>query len=252
MTKNQQEMSKHKIDDLFKGKLEGHKTSPGSEVWTKLSSELGNKKKAPLLWFSRIAAGIVVVGLITILLLNLDTTEETSSPQLATNEIDTTGPSNSEAGDQIASTNIKEDDQMEFAEASAEAETRASVAALTRQDVSISFTTNLVAELPAAAQVSSNVIRIIPGVSASLLATTILPAETESRTIIYKIGNMNTAIARADTSKESTIKKVWNFTKSLKNGEEKLFNLKEIKNDLFASGKKEKTKNGMDTQIDLR
>lgn len=49
------------IDQLFKGKLEGHRVTPRSESWAKVEASLSKKNDFGVAW--RIAAGLVFFGL---------------------------------------------------------------------------------------------------------------------------------------------------------------------------------------------
>ena len=60
----------------------------------------------------------------------------------------------------------------------------------------------------------------------------------QSVTITYVIGDLNPETIEEEDPKQSKLKKAWKFAKNVKNGEEKLPNLRELKNELLAFNKK--------------
>ena len=64
----------------------------------------------------------------------------------------------------------------------------------------------------------------------------------QSVTITYVIGDLNPETIEEEDPKQSKLKKAWEFAKNVKNGEEKLPNLRELKNELLAFNKKKKNK----------
>lgn len=66
-------MSNHKIDQLFKNKIEGYTTKPSPEAWMKLDAQLNPGNKKGIIWWSSIAASVAIV--IAITLWTINTTE---------------------------------------------------------------------------------------------------------------------------------------------------------------------------------
>lgn len=59
-------MSNHKIDQLFKNKIEGYTIKPSSEAWMKLDAQLNPGNKKGIIWWSSIAASVAIVVAITL------------------------------------------------------------------------------------------------------------------------------------------------------------------------------------------
>ncbi len=82
----------------------------------------------------------------------------------------------------------------------------------------------------------------IDQVASLLSANDDIDDENQSITITYVIGDINPLTLEKEAPKQSKLKKAWKFAKNVKNGEEKLPNLRELKNELLAFNKKKKNK----------
>jgi hypothetical protein len=69
---NQMVVMSNKVDKLFKDKLEGHALQPSAQAWEKVEAHLGKKNKI-VVW--RIAAGVALLGVLTFVALNWNKTE---------------------------------------------------------------------------------------------------------------------------------------------------------------------------------
>src|ERR1044071_9398011 len=65
---NRWEDMSNKVDKLFKEKLEEHSLQPSAQAWEKVEAHLGKKNKI-VLW-TRVAAAIAVMGLLTFVAIN--------------------------------------------------------------------------------------------------------------------------------------------------------------------------------------
>jgi len=74
-------MNKHKLDKLFKDKLEGHKISPSPDAWQKLSDRLETNRRFDKINYLKIAAVIVLLIGFTYVMINLTKNRESELVQ---------------------------------------------------------------------------------------------------------------------------------------------------------------------------
>jgi len=86
----------NKVDRLFKDKLEEHTIQPSAQAWDKVEAHLGKKNKM-VVW--RIAAGVVLLGVLTFVGLKWNETE-TGKELVKNRSQESGGCSGRKAGDQ--------------------------------------------------------------------------------------------------------------------------------------------------------
>jgi hypothetical protein len=65
-------MKANKIDQLFREKLDAHEVQPSAQAWEQLQARLGHKKTPVVVWFYRVAAAVVIFGVVGYLVFRTD------------------------------------------------------------------------------------------------------------------------------------------------------------------------------------
>ena len=229
-------MSNHRIDDIFRNKLLSHQVNPPANAWPALLNQLkGKKKRNPFPY--KIAASLLFIGLTSIagyLILNSGSNIRTSDVASAIPSV-TTPPSKSEA-DIAPFQNAPQEKSFEnenfIKPYHYDLELLQPVYGIENQITAIT---------------KRAIIRQIPYNRISRLAVIKEEESLPPVTISYKSGNkMLNDDATSEPEKESTLRRAWDYALSVKNGEERPFNIKEMKNELFASDFKKKKSKSQD------
>jgi hypothetical protein len=231
---------KNKIDELFKGKLEHHATSPSAEAWAKIEDRLPKKNKIIFVW--KIAAAFALFGIAIVALYWLQSNnDEMGETELANKKIElpnqaiekkTTAPS-------IAKSEIKQKENSD-----SKNDIIKSIQPITKIESKKEETLNVV-ETPKVeekneliAEINTQVTKVEPVTTVKrekpiVLEFTLLPIERPT-------------IAQAEDENEGKItglKKAFAFAKDLKNGESSI-DLSNLKENFFAHNtKKDKSRN---------
>ena len=247
-------MNKHQIDDLFRNKLEDYRPTPSKDVWAKLQGNLEGKKNNKKWLYLRIAAGLSLVALVTYILIFTAGNEAGSNNLTAQNETN-----NASQEPKVTSNKLAEKENITVEELTPDK---------TEKDQNLSNNKNtkvLIAQSDIATkQIKGKGIELamnqdlyyseilirkvevpvidIDQLTILLSANDDIDQERQSVTITYVIGDINPVILDKEAPKQSKLKKAWEFAKNVKNGEEKLPNLRGIKNELLAFNKKKKNK----------
>jgi len=233
----------NKVDKIFKSGLDNFQVRPPEITWDQIESQLaeGKKDRFPILKMAASISILVVLSVIVYYLQKPETVLQSSqgivhndSPSTANEQESTTSPlieetssqENSKSTNQIAGNNTV---------------TRTHYKNTPR--LKPIHENNSMNSLPDT--------KILP-VKIETIAMEIPDDMTEEPlppvTISYKSGDKKfDSNATSEGEKESTLKKAWEYALSVKNGEERPFNIKEMKNELFAfdfnKKKKSKTQN---------
>lgn len=249
-------MKKHQIDNLFRDKLEDYRPTPSRDIWLELQGNLESKKNNKKWLYLRIAAGLSLVALITYALIftaNNDIRNETNTNNLSVqNEANNAIQKSNEESNELAESenivkkglisNLEKDqnltnqqntpDHIKQSDIATEMIKGRGLELAMDQDLYFSEIVINKAEVP---------VIDIEQEATLLSANDEIDDKKQSVTITYVIGDLNPEIIEEEDPKQSKLKKAWEFAKNVKNGEEKLPNLRELKNELLAFNKK-KTK----------
>jgi len=223
----------NKIDSVFKNKLENYQVRPPVDAWASIERDLGkqNDRKLPIL---KIAASLILISVSTLVayyLVNSPEKDAISSNPIVKEEpkvieeqsaeISTTSETE-EANESIASTSSHQDKEVRI----------------------IFKDLNTIQPLAYEHDVKTTSQVVLRKVAVANTPIRIPSYEEESLpavTISYRPGDkMLNDDATSEPEKESTLRKAWDYALSVKNGEERPFNIKEMKNELFASNFKKK------------
>jgi len=247
-------MNKHQIDDLFRNKLEDYRPTASKDAWTKLQGNLEDKKNNKKWLYLRIAAGLSLLALVTyILIFNAgneagnnkltvqnETNNASQEPAMISNELTENENTAKEEStpditekDQNLSNNKNTGVQVAQSDIATKQIKGKGIESTMNQDLYYSEILIRKVEVP---------VIDIDQLTTLLTANDDIEDENQSVTITYVIGNINPVILDKEEPKQSKLKKAWEFAKNVKNGEEKLPNLRVIKNELLAFNKKKKNK----------
>lgn len=220
-------------DRLFKEKLAEHSLTPRPQAWEKLEGQLSKKNKS-ILWM-RLAAAVAVVGLLTFVILNRQTTTThelaTTTPAVTKPEVKVTAP--------VESKKTEPEKQEQKVVRSKQAvpapktvqEELPSVASMSTQVETIAQVeiekTEVVAEAPTPVKKSIVLLYELPTITAT--AQTPAPVET---------------VVVAGDEKQTGFQKILETAKDVKNSDNPWGELREAKNELLALDfKKDKNRN---------
>lgn len=220
-------------DRLFKEKLAEHSLTPRPQAWEKLEGQLSKKNKS-ILWM-RLAAAVAVVGLLTFVILNRQTTTTnelaTTTPAVTKPEVKMTAP--------VESKNTEPEKQEQKVVRSKQAvpapktvqEELPSVASMPTQVETIAQVefekTEVVAEVPTPVKKSIVLVYELPTITAAAQA----PAPVET-------------VVVAGDEKQTGFQKILETAKDVKNSDNPWGELREAKNELLALDfKKDKNRN---------
>jgi hypothetical protein len=235
-------MSNHRIDNIFKNKLEGQQVNPPAEAWPAIHSQLKGRRinRIPI---HKIAASLLLIGLAAYsgyMITSSDNIIQGSGiEQTITSE--TKPAPEIEAG---STSNLP---------ALIEDESKSKLPETENFNKLHHFNLELLQPVAGIGNqlTTINQIEIIKQVSYEKTLRKPLVKVEEERlpaiTISYKSGNkMLMDDATSEPEKESTLRRAWDYALSVKNGEERPLNIKEMKNELFASDFKKKKSKSQD------
>jgi len=250
-------MNKHQIDDLFRDKLEDYRPTPSKDAWSKLQGNLESKKNNKQWLYLRIAAGLSLVALVTYALIftvkndkrnetdsnNLTIQNQTNNASQESNEQSNKLAENENiAKEKLISDDPEKDQNLPNQQNTLDQIGQSDIATQVIEGKGLELA--LDQDLYFSEIVIKNVeVPVIDIKEASLLsANDDIDDDKQSITITYVIGDINPLILEKEAPKQSKLKKAWEFAKNVKNGEEKLPNLRGLKNELLAFNKNKKNK----------
>jgi len=232
----------NEIDKIFKNKLEDFKVKPADFAWQSIESQLSSNSNGGH-YSLKIAASLVIIlvsSIIGYFVFNANP-KESVERSIAIADKNLPQPLNTESNQPVVSSNpaITEN------ESSKDSHSIANNPEIKRvyfrelpkvKSILVADNSNLNNQLTG---------RIKP-IQYAPITITLADIETEDLppvSISYKSSKNLESGATSDEEKESTLKKAWDYALSVKNGEERPFNIKEMKNELFAFDfKKKKSK----------
>jgi len=246
-------MKKHQIDNLFHAKLEDYQHIPSKDIWLKLQGNLESKKNNKQWLFLKIAAGLSLVALVTYALIftirndkRIETNSNNISIQSDINNV--IQKSNQESNELAENPNILKE-QLIFKDPEKDQNLTVHQNTLDQIKQSDIATETIKAKglelgMDHDLYFSELVINKVevPVIDEQAAILSLTNDETVNKkpsvTITYVIGDQNQETIEEEDPKQSKLKKAWEFAKNVKNGEEKLPNFRELKNELLAFNKK--------------
>ena len=247
-------MKKHQIDNLFRDKLEDYRSIPSKDIWLKLQGNLVSKKNNKQWLFLRIAAGLSIVALVTYVLIfsvrndnrnqadsnNISIQSDTNNvTQKSSEESNELAENPNILKEQLISNNPEKDQNLTNQQNTLDHIRQSDIATemIKGKGFQLAMDQDLYFTKIMINKVEVPVIDIKQ--EAPLLSVKVDNGyKKPSVTITYVIGDLNQETIEEEDPKQSKLKKAWEFAKNVKNGEEKLPNLREIKNELLAFNKK--------------
>ena len=232
-----------KIDQLFKNKLEEHSLPPSEHAWNGIEAALLKKNKA---WVWRLAAGVVLAGLLLALLYQRENKEPVLAKSQMKNPVANTQPQQksaeqSGAKNQTSILNQKKSEGNYSIVSSTQHKTKPT-------NTSVSQKIIIIDTVSSGNQTKTNLAyhpeeeKIKPEATpvASVASSTRKPIKLE-----FTLDDFSTAptVATAVGEKKSGIKKFLELARDVKKGEAPLTGLKEIKDEILARGFFTKQKN---------
>lgn len=216
------------VDKIFKSKLDNLQVRPPQIAWNTIEDQLEvrNQKRFP---FLKIAASLVIISLSTLAVYYLYAPGNPSNSSNAIIQNENSVATNDQQADPVLPNDNETDKQIATQPIAAK-----------ENIVKRTHFSNLQKLKPLYNNIS---VSEFPGKEIQTIKTEAIAMEIPEQldeplppvTISFKSGDKNFGSnATSASEKESTLKKAWEYALSVKNGEERPFNIKEMKNELFA------------------
>lgn len=227
----------NKVDKLFKEKLEEHSLQPSAQAWEKVEAHIGKKNKM-VLWL-RVAAAVMLLGVLTFAALNWNNGYEAPKEQIVNQE---SGVGSQEEGvkkseEKVASNNKKSEVRSQKSEAGTQHSGRSTrhlapgtqsikpIAEEPVEQIAIVPEPAIIPELPA----EPTVVKATKGIT----LTYSLPTKKQTAPVEPMIADV----------KKTGFERVIEIAKEVKNGDNPMGELRQAKDDIFALDfKKDKDK----------
>ncbi|CAN5258537.1 hypothetical protein BH09BAC3_BH09BAC3_20170 [soil metagenome] len=232
----------NKLDELFKEKLTEYSITPSNAAWEKIESDLSKKNNAVLWlrWAAVFVLGAFVLG--TILVNREENTlplaEKVESPANATEDIHNVAPVVAEHN--LASDNYVTKKKNKIKKSS---QTPATYSIIQKEEEE-EKEKNIVNATSSEETTSTLVETTVANVTTS---NEKLKETTKSIVLVYTLDAIEPTVETppaevvSNDKKDSSLKRVINFAKDVKNGDTPFGGIREMKDDLFALELKKKT-----------
>ena len=214
----------NKVDKLFKEKLEGHSIQPSAQAWEKVEGHLGKKNKM-VLWL-RVAAAVMLLGLLTYAGLNWNNGYEEPQEQLVKEEI------KKESGERSQESGVKAEEQVASNKKS-EYRSKKQEASAQRSALSTQNPEPRTQNLEPIIEKPIEQIAVVPEVQAQSTEMKAAKGITLTYTLPTK---KQTAVEEPMVAevKKTGFERVIEIAKEVKNGDNALGELRQAKDDIFA------------------
>jgi hypothetical protein len=218
----------NQIDQLFKTKLDHHRVPPSPEAWSKIEAGVLKKNNSPLIWWSAAVFLLFVLG--GGIWISLTSSDQASSA-VSQDTQNTAQPEVIDSTKQVASVVHPKEASKPVA------------AVFEKRGNPVQKRENLTTLAEEKVPLSTERIETSTETVMTETATTISVASAEKPIVIEFVLEPvpSTVVAQSQESEKSGFQKILKKARDVKNGESDL-GFREAKNDLFAFGKKDKTK----------